>query len=71
MNAKENRIMTGRPSAATTGSMNDKAISPSPTPNVDPIDGTNHLWALRLWILCALLIVAYALTNYFLNLFLR
>jgi hypothetical protein len=44
---------------------------PSTGPNEDPIDNAVHLWVLRLWIVCALLCLGYAVANYLLNHFAR
>lgn len=38
-----------------------------PATSADPIDTAAHLWGLRLWFLCALVIVAFAVANYVLN----
>ena len=69
MSANENRTMTGRPNPPQIVHLNDK---PAPPPaqqqsNVDPIDAANHLWALRLWFICALTIVSFTLANFLLN----
>ena len=71
MNAKENRIMTSRTMAPQTIHTNEKAPAPTePASHIDPIDAANHVWTLRLWIVCALVIVSYAVVNYLLNNFL-
>jgi len=71
MNAKENRIMTSRTLTPQTIHTNDKAPAPvDQQSHIDPIDAANHVWTLRLWILCALVIVSYAVVNYLLNNFL-
>jgi hypothetical protein len=58
-NGKEPHIMTA------------SASKPEPEkPNIsewgdeDPINASMHLWVLRLWIVCALVIIAYAICNY-------
>jgi len=38
--------------------------NPLPAEKDDPIDSAMHLWVLRLWVLCALVIVSYAICNY-------
>ncbi|MFL5340214.1 MAG: hypothetical protein ACJ8F7_08675 [Gemmataceae bacterium] len=68
MSANENRTMTGRPNPAQIVHLNDKpAVPPAPQSNVDPIDAANHLWALRLWLVCALAIVSFTLASFLLN----
>lgn len=57
-NGKEPRLMSSNPAAS----------GPNPPSNDDPVASSLHMWGLRLWIVCALLIVGYAVTNYFLNL---
>ena len=48
--------------------MNKDNRTPSPTPpGNDPPESRLLLWGLRLWILAALVIVAFALANYILN----
>jgi len=39
----------------------------APEPGEDPVASSIHMWGLRLWIVCALLIVGYAVANYLLN----
>ncbi len=41
--------------------------SPAPQEQEKPSDSRVYLFSLRLWIFCALLIVAYGLANYALN----
>jgi len=48
------------------------AVPPKPDPDPndtpsdekDPINLSMHVWVLRLWMLCALVIIAYAICNY-------
>jgi hypothetical protein len=44
------------------------APKPDPDPLTDgendPINMSMHVWVLRLWVLCALVIIAYAICNY-------
>ena len=42
-----------------------------PATTADPIDSATMLWGLRLWFLCALIIVAFGVANYLLNWFAR
>jgi hypothetical protein len=35
-----------------------------PADEKDPINLSMHVWVLRLWMLCALVIIAYAICNY-------
>jgi hypothetical protein len=45
--------------------------TPPPNPSKDPPEMPVMLWGLRLWILAALVIIAFALANYFLNWWVR
>lgn len=56
-NGKEPRLMSANPAAP----------DPTSRPPEDPVSSSVHMWGLRLWIACAILIVVYAVTNYFLN----
>lgn len=56
-NGKEPRLMSANPSAPDSG----------PPLHEDPVASSVHMWGLRLWVVCAILIVAFALLNYFLN----
>ena len=48
------------------------ALPPKPDPDApknsesenDPINLSMHVWVLRLWVLCALIIIAYSVCNY-------
>jgi hypothetical protein len=64
VNAKGNRIPP--PVGHSNNGVTNPASLPAP---LDPIDAANHLWALRLWIVCALIIISYAVVNYLLNWF--
>jgi hypothetical protein len=65
-NGQEQHVMTANPSKPDP----EKPGSFS-SGNEDPIDHSMHLWVLRLWIVCALVIVAYAICNYLANWFAR
>jgi hypothetical protein len=71
MNQKENRIMASRTMTPPAIHASEKAAPPAEAPaEVDPIDIANHVWTLRLWIVCALVIVSYAVVNFLLNIYL-
>jgi hypothetical protein len=55
-NGKENGVMTAR------------FEPPTPQPEDTPTSRI-HLWGLRLWVLCAIVIVAAGVANYLLSLF--
>lgn len=67
---QENRIASNRPTAPVVTATNGAPSglpTPIPSSNIDPIDFANHLWALRLWILSALLCVVFAIANFLLH----
>jgi hypothetical protein len=57
LNGKENGVMTPR--------------QPSPSESDNTSTSTLHLWGLRLWMACAIIIVAAGVANYVLNIFVR
>jgi hypothetical protein len=62
--------VTAKPSVDPTEASRRPPAQP-PVPTSDPPDLRIQLWGLRLWILAALGIVAFALANYLLNWILR
>ncbi len=59
-------ITASRPGTGVNTPPKNAATPPAPCP-ADPIDTATHLWGLRLWMLCALVIVAFAVCNWLLN----
>jgi hypothetical protein len=49
----------------------EKEPETMPANTVDPIDSATLLWGLRLWFLCALIIVMFGLASYLLNWYVR
>jgi hypothetical protein len=76
-NGKEKPIMAAastkpdpeRKSAGRQAPSKTEPEQPNPLPldKEDPIDSSMHLWVLRLWVVCALVIIGYAVCNYFAN----
>jgi hypothetical protein len=58
LNGKEHAVMAAVPPKP------DPDPNDTPSDEKDPINLSMHVWVLRLWMLCALVIIAYAICNY-------
>ena len=57
-NGKEHPVMAALPSKPDPDAPNNSDSES------DPINLSMHVWVLRLWVLCALIIIAYSVCNY-------
>jgi hypothetical protein len=74
MSSKDTGITSKRPAPPSNPLPEQKEKEPEPMPaatSADPLDSAVMLWGLRLWLLCALLIVSFAVINYLLNWYAR
>ena len=71
--SKSDHRVTTNPPVPPIGKKEPEKKEPDSMPRStsDPLDAAALLWGLRLWFVCALVIVACAVANYLLNWFAR